>query len=304
MTVFKLARKLLAYGLGILCAIALWAWISTDIKNADAMSSKAYCRAPVLRNYEVGLQNLPPVVEVPASGRLPFAPPDIRFVFISLPPNGSHLLAGDGSLGYIIQATDGTRLNWTVSSQLVRVSANGDDRDIVDRASDNVEDVSSQGNVSLILKVPGDPGRYRYDMSIFLEGGDLLGKFSRYVQVVRPTLVTRIGIATIALKPGSLLVSRIENLGSVPIEHNGRYEIQRKVGPDWQSVAKGSSKRGFHPSHFIRGGASSGCERVRLNPALPSGRYRIMRFFERGDTPPDSHSLFRRLAEFRVKGTD
>lgn len=291
--------------LGPVLAAGLCIAAPAELSRADILASGTYCQHPIVRDYEAGLQKLPSVVEVPSSGRLPFAPSSLLLSLVSFPLNRSHLMAGGGSFGYSIQASNREALDWSVVSELVRLDSSGENGHVTDLASGDIDHISSRSDNRFILNVPSRPGSYRYDLLISKRDGNILGQYSRYVQVVRPRFVTRVGLAARVLNPGAVLVNRIENPGSDAIEYTGRYEIQRAVNSHWKFVGGRPSGRGFLPVvRFVGGGATSGCQRVRLSPALAPGQYRLVRFVRHDQRTSDSDVVVRRIASFQVKNKD
>ncbi len=119
-----------------------------------------------------------------------------------------------GSFGYAIDVADTSQaFNWEIESELVRVSRLGAITAVMDRAQGAVRGPSDGSGFEFVFGVPSKLGSYRYDLAIAGDNGALLSRYSEYLQVVRPKLSVRVGLARTELQAGDVLISRLENLG-------------------------------------------------------------------------------------------
>jgi hypothetical protein len=267
-------------------------------------SSGGYCSKPDLRDYEKPLKNLPPVNSSAFGHELPFAP-SVELRYISYPANRGRLIAGSGIVGAeIVGPAGGVAVAWRVVSRLVRMTPSSASDITVREAQEKIERVSSSSTLPFVFQgTPGRPGSYRYDIEFFALSGEPLGKYSRYLQVLRPKLAFHLGVRRDSLRPGRFLYSRWGNQGSELIEFSLAYWIERWVGGRWKLTTNGPrGGRGFLPKLRVGAGATSHCMKVWLPSWLPKGLYRLGGSAGRSSLDPGSGTPIQsiRTVDFRV----
>jgi hypothetical protein len=272
------------------------------VNQSGAKTRRGYCRQPVVHDYEQQLRGLPKVAGIPASGSLPFGPPGLRVSKSTIPWNRGRVVIGGGSFGYSLGGpTPSVPLDWNVTSRLSQLDANGTSEQTVAEARGYVEQISSISTGEFTLKAPPTPGPYLYSVSFADRSGDLLGSYGRYLAVVRPRVAVRLDIRAPYFRPGSILTSRLENLGTESIAASSRYWLSRRVGSHWRKWSSKNS-RGYGGYQVVGAGAASKCLRVRLPAKLMSGHYRLSQSMWLGRLGvAGSKNLFTRSASFAVR---
>lgn len=264
------------------------------------ISKATFCKSRLYRDYESPLESLPAVAEIPRSGILSFAPAGIRLGRISLRQNRPRIIVGSGSFGYEMGSSVSTMANWNVISKLSRISSTGLTTSTVAEVSGFVGQVTNRAILDFVLKTPGKPGMYRYDISFSDQAGKPLGAFASYFRVVPANLNVLLSIQKRNLHPGEIVNFRVQNRGTEELEYTTLFRIQRRVKSDWVTTSLNGYRLPFPPTRLLSAGEVGQCESVRLPKNLPAGRYRIARSMERAYSS-DRNSTFLRTVDFVVR---
>jgi hypothetical protein len=250
-----------------------------------------YCGQPVLRAYERELQGLPKIASLGRSGAVPFGPPSLRVGKVAFPSNRGRILTGGSSFGFSLRSSGNeVPLGWNVISELSELNTDGTTKRVVSAMQKYVKGISIHNMLDFVLKVPTEPGPYRYDMSFIDGNGGSLGRYSEYLESVRPTFAVKLDVRRPVYRPGETLNGRVENVGTEAIEPRGRPWIQRHTGTRWQYVTGAPSGPGFPSTPFVGAGAAGPCLRVSLPSDLTPGRYRLVQGVRRAQPGINRHS--------------
>ncbi|HEX5761810.1 MAG TPA: hypothetical protein VFY04_01675 [Solirubrobacterales bacterium] len=247
---------------------------------------------------DFGLSRLPPVREVPESGDLPFAPKTV-----SLVGYGGHVLPIGESFGYELWSENyvgRTPLHWTLTAQMFAVSRSGTTGQEVDREEIEVPTISSGDQIALYLDPARQPGFYRYDLSISNEEGKVLGRYSEYLKVfAKEFWKVRLGLSRRRVRPGQRILSRVENLGTVPVRYGEDFSVQRFDGSDWIGVPEATPGLVASWLGNVAAGGTGRCSALSLPRDFPLGRYRIVKRVNPGSRFP-GRRLYHLAAPFKV----
>jgi hypothetical protein len=287
-------RRALSLPVGLITAMTLACGMG--VADPGSRERSGFCSGAQV-GLESNLPQLPPITEVPRSGKLPFGPPTIWIWEWTSPRSGRQVIATGRSYGLLIGGSySGVIVNWNVESKLTRVGSNGLE-EVVNTASGFLGSVDSRSEGTYLLRVPSLPGVYRYDISFSTETGLLLGSYSSYIRAVSPRLGASLAVKQKVLRPGGTLRVRVENRGTELLHYFYGYEIQRRVGATWQYVFSGPDGRVPKNQPNVLPSVASECQEIPLPPSLPPGRYRVVKEIRRGQ--PEGR-LRMRTAEFRL----
>jgi hypothetical protein len=265
---------------------------------AAAQMSGSSCPTVRTRDFAAAMRGFPAIRHVPASGHFPFGPRKM-----SITPLGSAVQAGRGRIGFRIGLfpRSGARhhLGWAIHLDVTRLSANGAERrPVAERLiRPNHSQEVGREEASIGALVSGVPAYYRLDIAIDSASGAVLGNYSEYVRVVPPTISVKLALNGDVFRPGDLLVSRIENRGTVGVNFQPvQPRLERETPAGWRTVPQEKqSSIGVGMRVFVVGGGAGPCNGLRLPTNLPVGRYRVSE-----TVAARSHSVHAR-AGFRVQ---
>ncbi len=291
----ELRRSML---LSMVLALLLLCCVSPT--GAYARADDGFCGRPLTHDFEEKLYGLPSIIEVPESGYLPFAS-TIGLQKFSAPPNGGRIISGSGSFGYTIFSRNTIAVNWIVESKLARIDTSGVVTDMVGQTQEAIKEVSNRSIVEFVMKTPGSPGSYRYDISFSDGAGVPLGTYSNYIRVVRQRRSVVLALQRRALHPGEHLRMRVRNQGTEALDYTTVFHVQRRVASGrWSEVFSAGYRRPYPPTRFLGAGEIGKCEVIRLPSSLTKGRYRVVKEIGEAHFGSDASSVFRRAAEFQL----
>jgi hypothetical protein len=237
-----------------------------------AMAEREFCSSPTIRNYEAGFDRLPPVQALPPSGRTPFSPTGVRIDELRLP--GQRVLPiGDRLAGVQIENRSDAEvsLNWRVTSRLVRIGAGG--TGVISEAFMNIGSLQAKRAIRIPGGMVTKPGIVRQDLEFESSTGQRLGAYAEYFRVVKPIHGVRMGLLPkTARRPGTTVLSRVENIGPVPVGY-GRTRLERLTKRGWQALP--GDGVGFSSRLAALPGTAGRCQRTRIPVSAPEGRYRL-----------------------------
>jgi hypothetical protein len=237
-----------------------------------------FCGKRLLRDYESVFKTLPRLHAPPASGELPFAP---SRTYLKQPAESVLLLGEDwdGRFSYGFGAEgDGRQsfsLDWRIEGRLFRVDREGKLVRLVSRAKREVGAISEVEleHLHIGLKVPSRLGLYRASLVFRDEDGQLLGRYGRYLRVLRPSYDVKLAASPRIARAGEVVHLRILNFGTAEIGFGAPYSIERLEESGWVSYP---IKLAFHrPLFFLGGGMAGKCQEFTVPQDMPAGRYRF-----------------------------
>jgi Bacterial Ig-like domain len=269
------------------CYMAIGLIVLAPASEATAERANDFC-APreIGRNYERPFLRLPELHQMPET-RLPFAPPALHVERIlgvdryGIPRTYqvSQVLVGDESYGYAFSNENprrALRLDWKIRARLQKTDHLGGPSGPVASKGLSVSRIHPKTERHLIFDVPSKPGIYRISIELGDRRGQILGRYSEYLRVLRPRVKARLTVEDHSVLAGEAVFSRIENLATASIEGAAGFDVQRFDGSTWVSVPV---DQGWEPyGSYARVGWSSNCAAVfEVPPDSQRGRYRIVK---------------------------
>lgn len=246
---------------------------------------------------DFGLSQLPPVLEVPSSGDLPFGPKTV-----SLDLSGGPILPIGESFGFWLFSgnySGHTPLHWILRNRIRPVDPSGETGGVAAKSRVRVRTISASDEVKLFLLPPRKPGFYRYDIEIADFDGQSIATYSKYLRVERTFWKARLGLNRQVFNPGQQVLSRVENLGTETVWFGEEFSIQKEENGQWTHVK--DPTRGIRLSWLGAAGAGMAgrCNALRLPRDFPAGHYRIVKEVDSSPRPSGNRS-YRLSAAFEV----
>jgi hypothetical protein len=190
-------------------------------------------------------------------------------------------------------------LDWTVAAQLWAVDGTGTAFRQVDHDELRIGRLSAARQPRIELQPElGKRGFYRFDMQITDRTGKVLGSYSAYFKVVRPSWQVRLGLTRDKVRPGQRILGRLENYGSETVEYGEPFGVQRFEQGRWVSQPDLSPQGWLMWAGFLGPGGTGLCNALNLPPDTRPGRYRLVKGVEPG--PRGASSIL--TAPFEVAG--
>lgn len=279
------SRRLVAVVGTLILAFTLGQPAGAAPDQADAVrGSDDFCGTRLARDFLQPLSEMAPIHHVPSAGKLGFAPKGL-----ALEARGGRLVVGSGWVGFGLndEAVGQIRhLDWDVSTRLVKVDPRG--AVVADLGSKRRRIGSIGGNKikDFLFRVTGEPAYYRVDISFRRSGsGRILGEFSNYVRLVRPSFDTRLLMLGSVARQGEVLSIRLANFGTETVSslsHDWRFAVHFFNGQNW--VAAPSNPPPEKHNLLIQKlgpGRMEECVSFRVPDDEEPGRYRFSMTVER-----------------------
>lgn len=235
-----------------------------------AASPASFCSSSIARDYERPLQGLPAANPLPES--LLFGPPAVKATVPRSP--GERLIFQGAEPGFQIanQGWPAVELNWVIRVRVSRPDAFGSAAIPV---SETVMTVGSLGPREL-LPIGGEPiaelGTFRVDLVFLDQGGNVLGEYFEYIQVVPFKVRARMRPERRVVAPGRRLRLRVENLGTASVGVEEGYQLQRFEDGRWERAPQ--QENFFAVLRILRLGQAH-CQSIRIFRSAKPGFYRI-----------------------------
>lgn len=240
---------------------------------------RSFCKGTPVHDYEAPLDRLPPVRRVRLDEDLPFGPRNLSIYQAAF----SRVIVGKGGFGYrFFDETYGrrpeVRLDWSVKTAISRIDRNGS---VLRQVTSEEQDFGLVSEIDeeldFWLDVPAGPALYRYDIEFRdRDSRELLGSYSEYLRVVKPTFRADIAVDRRHVSPGQKVFARVENRGTSWIEFGLYYEVQRFEGGRWVEQDLGVGAWPL-PSILMGSGQSGWCMRYRVPADASPGWYRFVK---------------------------
>lgn len=281
-------------GLGVL-VVATAVLISSSSAFAGVLSKGGdpFCAGTKIRADTKPFAAMPRIHRLPSSGRLPFAPQGLEISLIGL----RQVVVGAGDVGiYVSQRSSSTvHVKWNVSARLTPVDARGHSRGVARRYMRQINTAGATKRVPLAFHVGGKPTFYRFDISFTSPSGRPLGSYAEYFRVVRRKVKVELALSASTYMPGSVLLARLKNPGTVSIVYGYDFKLEHWTGESW--VLDPATPKGWLMVALgLGGGGAAKCERIPLG-TVP-GTYRATKEYS---LVPAGHEVPVR-AEFEIVG--
>jgi hypothetical protein len=261
-----------------------------------------FCETGVVRDYLKPLQEMPALHEVPATNNLPFGPTGVFLGERAIGP----IVAGSSTVGFSLSFGSRTlkpspRLDWTVVARLVRVARGERARRALARRREHVVRLGSRGRRRFSFRLPGRPSLYRFEIEFRNRAGRRLGRFGRYLRVLRPRRDARLTLERTSFQPGDTVSPRLENYGTESLLYGLEYAIESYDGATW-ARAPFDRPRPVPLIGLRTGpGEAASCWSFTIPSDAPPGRYRFAWSGRTSrETIPSHNGRLRLSAEFWV----
>ncbi|MDQ3725744.1 MAG: hypothetical protein M3335_07655 [Actinomycetota bacterium] len=187
------------------------------------------------------------------------------------------------------------RLDWSVGTSLSRIDRRGRVLRQVSSEEQLLGVVREIGELDFWLDTPGRFGLYRYDIEFRDQGsGEVLGSYSEYLRVVKPTYHAGLAVNRRHVRPGQRVFARVENRGTSWVEFGVPYAVQRFEGGRWVGQDLGIDAWPL-PLIYMGSGLTGECMPYRVPADASPGRYRFVKSLDFARRPGK-----RAVAFFRV----
>jgi len=271
----------------ILTALAsLGVAVATAVAVEMHTYGRDFCKGQQVRDYEGPLDRLPAVRHVHSNEDLPFGPRNMSIYQSAFSP----LIVGEGGFGYrFFDDTYGTRkavhLDWDVTTTLSRIDRRGEVVRQIASEQQYFGVVTKIDEMTFWLDTPAGPrpALYRYDIEFDdHSSGEVLGRYSEYLRVVRPTFHARIAVDHDRVRPGERVFARIENRGTSGVSFGLEYEVQKLEGGRWTKQDLGVDGW-LLPLIVMSGGGSGWCMPYDVPSDASPGHYRFVKHLGFGE---------------------
>jgi len=251
-------------------------WIVLLGGASAGSTSVSFCGDRIVHDYSRPFDRMPGLRGVPASGQLPFAPPQTTFS----PSTSQVVLAQKASprysYGFESFLNRRLRLDWRIEGRLSLVDAKGKVLRILEQKTWVLGTVSEEEFNKLTLGFKLDQGQrvYRSDLVFRKADGGLLGRFAEYVRIVKRTNNVKLGIYRDTVRPSEPVVFRVENVGTARATYGPPFTLERFDGNGWASYPAelGPWRRVLWSAH---GGMAGPCQEWQIPGNTTAGKYRV-----------------------------
>lgn len=265
--------------LAVLLMVSVSTIMSADTAQSYAIDTKlkssGFCKATFVRHlaHPPGASKSSPIAD---SGKLPFGPRSLRVLRDG--PRSGVLIEG-GRFGYDFASRAPVQLDWLITAKGFAVNRSGAAQRRFGEVTRTISSVGGPGVPSIDLSIPNKRGFYLIRLSIQAKDGKLLGTFTEYITVAKPTVAVRIGLDGSPGLAGSQILGRIENFGTTSMQFGPSYAVEHFDGTTWQRVGP---SRSVWPRQAIvlEAGAAGGCMGYKIPEQAPTGRYRFVKSVE------------------------
>jgi hypothetical protein len=208
-----------------------------------------------------------------ATGKVGFGPKSLRLW------SAPALVFGGGEVGFALKLAHSTGLSlpWSAKASLVEVNGNGRPNGEPRWRAKRVGWLDPSRGEMFSFEVSGEPAFYRATIAFHGASGQRLGKFSSYYRVMPADQEARLSLNATANRPGTSVVARLENFGSVPMTYGAGYRIERLEGSTW-GLAPESPRGPVIAIAYVTppGRSGSTCLYFSVPDSMPAGRYRMV----------------------------
>lgn len=270
--------RLIVARVGLAVSMALIAvMVSAGSVSASpfAFGKSSFC-VPKKPVEDFGLSKLPPVREVPESAK------GLGYGAVTIYRGQSQVMPRPLPIGFGFSERNytggGVLLNWTVTAQLWAVDRRG--RAFREVGADKLFigrlDVADQPSIE-VDPLKGRRGFYRFDMQIMNQAGEVLGSYSTYFKIARPTWRPKLRLSQDVVQPGQQLLIRLENHGSETVSFRRSFWVSRFEDGRWTHVRDLSHPRSILRRLHLSPGGTGGCAVLSLPADTPPSLYRVTR---------------------------
>jgi hypothetical protein len=263
-----------------LIAIGLTLGLSSAAWPDGAQAGVGFCKSQIVRDYERPLRGMPSD-RIPSKKNLSFAPAGVSLVSLNF---GKTVLQGS-PIGYEMEVERSIRsdgrlrqpipLHWRIQLRLWRAGPQGTALQLVASKDQRVGVVRWP---DLQFFVRGEPGVYRFDMSIKRGDGSLLKTYYRYLRVLPKRAAVRIAVNQMEFQPGDTAIGRIQNIGTLPafLVSAPYLKIDQFINGEWRAMTtKTDESLTVGPERVLLGGRSGACKRFVIPQDAAGARYRF-----------------------------
>lgn len=268
-----------------LVALGLTLGLSCAAWPDGAQAGRGFCKGQIVRDYERPLGGMPSD-RVPSKDDLPFAPAGVSLVSLNF---GKTVLQGS-PIGYEMETERSIRsdgrlkqhihLHWRIELRLWRSGPRGTALHLV-ASKDQRVGVVRWPDPQFFLR--GQPGVYRFDMTIKRANGTLLKTYYRYLRVLPKRAAVRIAVNQMEFQPGDTAIGRIQNIGTLPafLVSAPYFNIEQFIDGHWSTMTtEPGDLLTVGPEGVLLGGRSSACKKFVIPQDAAGAQYRFSALVE------------------------
>jgi hypothetical protein len=169
------------------------------------------------------------------------------------------------------------RLGWLVTAQMVALDSTGQVSEEIAHGHITIARIDDAYQPSLNLKIPDRVGFYRYDVQIADSAGNLLGSYSEYLRVIPSSVRARLGINGHRFRPGGVVATRPEEIGTAGISFGEDFQVQRLSEGAWRRYPPMTPNAWAAWLGFVGPGSAGRCSSFRIPPGTRRGRFRVVK---------------------------
>lgn len=237
------------------------------------------CRRTVVHDWSAPLKAMRSLHSLPSSGHPRFFPVGTRIeypedpVLVPTDPGGT-----DFGFTFRSESHNGRylRLGWQIALVTARVNNNGETLKVLSSYQRRLGSVSEAAfnRLSLHAMLPHHEGFYRLSLVFRRQDGSVLGRYGKYLRILRPKASVDLVARPLTVSGGSAIYLQVVNTGTSHISFGEPFTIERYLDSGWTlaPVAVG-------PWHRIRlgldGGMAGRCQRFIVPEGMSTGLYRF-----------------------------
>lgn len=279
----------------VLALLTSSVWLSATPARGD------FCDESVVHDYARPLAGLPAIPAPPLDEHLAFAP---ARVFLNRHESGS-LQVGTGERGFLLSFgpySASRRVNWHVTSRLVKIDRRGRPVDRPQTLARQVKRVPAETGVDLGFEISGKPAIYRLEIIFDDQSGKRLARFGEYFRVLRPSLDVDFFLNGTVFRRGERVQAWLVNRGVTYLSFGLEKTVEYWDGYSWVSPPV-PFPGGIVPAIGlgIGPGVRTSCWGTTIPANATPGTYRFAKSVERSTGPRSRDSAPLNLgAEFTV----
>lgn len=170
---------------------------------------------------------------------------------------------------------EATPLDWTVAAQLWSLDSAGTPTEEIDQRQIDIGRLDNAYQPHLNLSIPHVVDLYRYDIQFSDHDGNRLGSYSQYLRVVPEMVKVRLGINRRRFRPGQMIATRPEVLGTNWVTYGESFEVERMSNGHWHLDPALTPREWLTWSGSAGLGGAGRCSPFKVPIDTPPGRYRV-----------------------------
>jgi hypothetical protein len=234
----------------------------------------SFCEPSLLRDYLAPLERMPKLRWPPTEGVPVFGSGNVTLSSVQ------QLVVGGGTVGFSLRLRNynhPAHPRWELSATFSRVDWRGRTRDVIDRTTIPVSEVSRDSEPGAEFDLADRPAAYRLTIVARTPSGRRLGRYGAYFRVVPETRHARLGLNATTYRPEQTVFARVENRGTAIATYGVPYSIERFDGSAWATAPESPKGPWILPLLLSPPGGTGRCDSFWIPPTMPPGEYRVVK---------------------------